>query len=185
MLTFKEYSEFARLSDLYPRVTGVGGQILPVYPALAMMGEIGEVAEKLLTGKDGLLDEIGDVLWYVDAAARDLGLTLCQVVDDGRDMQTFRSLRDSILVGIGEMETFVLRLLVSASKFSERVKKYWRDGGEITLEACTIDLHGVLCDLHRVAVVAGWNLESAARANMAKLASRRARGVVSGSGDNR
>lgn len=185
MLTFQEYSEFARMSDMYPRVTGVNGQILPVYPALAMAGEIGELTEKALSGRDGLLDEFGDVLWYVDAAARDLGLTLDQVIDDGRDMPAFLTFQDSVNLGTEDLGDRVLRLVVYASHFSERVKKSWRDQTSLDVEACTVDLHGVLCQLHRAAVVAGWDLERAARANMRKLASRRARGVVSGSGDNR
>jgi len=185
MLTFKEYSEFARLSDMYPRVTGVGGQILPVYPALAMMGEIGEVAEKLPAGGDGLLNEFGDVLWYVDAAARDLGLTLDEVVEGAIERRAFCNFENSIHVGSGDSASHALKLIAHASVFSERIKKYWRDGGKVQTDVCMVDLHGVLCQLHRVAVICGWNLESAARANMAKLASRRARGVVSGSGDNR
>lgn len=182
MLTFKEYSEFARLSDMYPRVTGVGGQILPVYPALALMGEIGELTEKLIFGNDGLLDEIGDVLWYVDAAARDNGLTLNEVVGDD-SVVTFEDFR--VHVGPGSSEAATLRLVMKASRFSECIKKRWRDGKVLHPKECSLDLHDVLCQLHRVAAICGWNLESAARANMAKLASRRARGVVSGSGDNR
>ena len=51
-----------------------------------MLGEAGEVAnkyKKVLRGdypitdvREGLLDELGDVLWYVNAAIRDLGGTL-------------------------------------------------------------------------------------------------------------
>lgn len=60
---------------------------LPVYPAMAMCGEAGEFAEKIKkawrdeTPLDcvGAAKELGDVLWYVAAAARDLGFTLEEV----------------------------------------------------------------------------------------------------------
>ncbi|MCC0000859.1 MAG: nucleoside triphosphate pyrophosphohydrolase family protein [Methylobacteriaceae bacterium] len=58
------------------------------YPALKLNGEAGEVAEKVgkaFRDNDGIFDmqrrqdiakEIGDVLWYCAAVARDLGLSL-------------------------------------------------------------------------------------------------------------
>ena len=59
-----------------------------VYPALGLVGEAGEVANKVkrvLRDKDGVFTsedrdaiakEIGDVLWYCAALATDLNLTL-------------------------------------------------------------------------------------------------------------
>ena len=59
-------------------------QSLPVYPAMAMCGEAGEFAEKVKKAwrdqtpldREGAAKELGDVLWYVAAAARDLGYSL-------------------------------------------------------------------------------------------------------------
>lgn len=60
---------------------------LPIYPAMAMCGEAGEFAEKVKKAwrNETPLDlhdaakELGDVLWYIAAAARDLGFTLEEV----------------------------------------------------------------------------------------------------------
>ena len=185
MLTFKEYSEFARLSDMYPRVTGVGGQILPVYPALALMGESGELAEKIAGHRlqqVEYLNEIGDMLWYIDAAARDLGLELDRVSSS----LTFGSFARMVNSADDDHEDIVtLRCVSMCSKFSEYIKKAWRDQHIAPVENCRLYLQDALASLHQVSTCVYSDLESAARANMAKLASRRARGVVSGSGDNR
>jgi NTP pyrophosphatase (non-canonical NTP hydrolase) len=77
-MTFEEYQQAARSTALYPaehRVT---------YPALGLVGEAGEIANKIkktLRGdkpidRDMLADEIGDVLWYLAALANDLDLSL-------------------------------------------------------------------------------------------------------------
>lgn len=59
---------------------------LPLYPALGLAGEAGEVAEKVKKGmRDDHFDphltakEVGDVLWYVAVIAYDLGYTLDQI----------------------------------------------------------------------------------------------------------
>jgi NTP pyrophosphatase (non-canonical NTP hydrolase) len=78
MLNFGEYHQFVRSMKVFPEKYAI------VYPALGMMGEAGEVSEKIkkyLRGdreldRPELLKEIGDVLWYVTALADDLGYTL-------------------------------------------------------------------------------------------------------------
>lgn len=64
-----------------------GVQSLPIYPAMAMCGEAGEFAEKIKKAwrdetpldRVGAAKELGDVLWYIAAAARDLGFSLEEV----------------------------------------------------------------------------------------------------------
>ena len=82
-LTLLEYQEGARGTAFYP---GKGANF--VYPALGLAGESGEVAnkvKKVLRDEDGklseqsrvaLIDELGDVLWYLSAMADELGETL-------------------------------------------------------------------------------------------------------------
>ena len=81
MYTFNDYQLSAQATAVYNRDHAV------VYPALGLAGESGEVAEKVkkwLCGdkeldREGLLKELGDVLWYLSALAGDLGLTLEEV----------------------------------------------------------------------------------------------------------
>lgn len=85
-LTFglNEYQDRALVSAVYPDSYAV------TYPALALAGEAGEVAnkvKKLLRGdyvldddrRDAIGKEIGGVLWYCAALARDLNLTLSDI----------------------------------------------------------------------------------------------------------
>src|ERR1700686_5131663 len=82
-LTFDEYDLRSQRRAIYPNV---GDNIL--YPVLGVCGEAGELAEKLkkcLRDKDGqvlgedhrlIVKEVGDVLWYLAAVCRELGVSL-------------------------------------------------------------------------------------------------------------
>jgi NTP pyrophosphatase (non-canonical NTP hydrolase) len=88
-MTFEEYHQLIADTANYP---GVGFNL--VYPALGLAGEAGEASEKvkklwrdhgvtsrLELEREGLdnaaiIKELGDVLWYVDALATELGVTL-------------------------------------------------------------------------------------------------------------
>lgn len=81
-MDFQEYAERARQTRVY----GDGWNL--IYPVLGLASEAGEVADKMkknIRDSSGLVTdefrsamckELGDVLWYVNAVAEDLGLTL-------------------------------------------------------------------------------------------------------------
>jgi NTP pyrophosphatase (non-canonical NTP hydrolase) len=81
-MNLNEYQEKATATAIY----GEGSKI--IYPTLGLVGEAGEVADKVkkvLRDNDGvfsdekkleLAKEIGDVLWYCAALANDLGFNL-------------------------------------------------------------------------------------------------------------
>jgi len=85
-MNIKEYSDKAIATAIY----GEGSSI--IYPTLGLNGEAGEVAEKIkktLRDKNGVFDdeirydialEIGDVLWYCNALARDIGYSLEEIM---------------------------------------------------------------------------------------------------------
>lgn len=85
-MTFEEYQSEASKTALYPRRM----QNLE-YPTLGLAGEAGEVAnivKKIQRDHGGvindeirakLLDELGDVLWYISACADELGLTISEI----------------------------------------------------------------------------------------------------------
>jgi NTP pyrophosphatase (non-canonical NTP hydrolase) len=85
-LTLSEYHTRSQRRAVYPNV---GDNIF--YPVLGICGEAGELAEKLkkvLRDKDGRIDaedrkamakELGDVLWYIAAAAGELGFDLAEI----------------------------------------------------------------------------------------------------------
>lgn len=86
-MTFKDYQDKAVETAIY----GAGNKI--IYPALGLANEAGEVLgkiKKVLRDKEGVFteetnkaigDEIGDVLWYIAALARDLDISLEDVAD--------------------------------------------------------------------------------------------------------
>jgi len=185
MMTFAEYQRKAAETAVYPRVhiqvafdgqTGTiwtGGKEIPVYPALGLCGEAGEVIACFWAHDiDGLAKEIGDVLWYVAEIAT------CTKIDLGD--------WDDVCAGVhsfggGE------QLAVACAQVAEMVKKAWRDGDGVELSRAELGarLRSVLEELHGIAEYNDLTLEQCAEGNIAKLASRKARGVLSGSGDNR
>jgi NTP pyrophosphatase (non-canonical NTP hydrolase) len=87
MKSIKQYSEEAISTAIY----GKGSAI--IYPTLGIAGEAGEIAEKVkktLRDKNGeftdeikhdIALEIGDVMWYCNALARDIGYSLEEILD--------------------------------------------------------------------------------------------------------
>lgn len=86
-MNFDEYQEKALSTKRYSEKFNI------VYPALKLNGEAGEVAEKIgkiLRDKDAtfseedlfeIAKELGDVLWYINALANDIGFTLEEIAE--------------------------------------------------------------------------------------------------------
>lgn len=103
MQNFQEYTQFVVGMKVYPERHAI------VYPALGMIGEAGEVSEKVkkwLRGdreldKEDLIKEIGDVMWYAASLADDLGYTLQDVIEANVAKLTSRKER-GVLKGSGD-----------------------------------------------------------------------------------
>jgi len=82
-MNFDEYQKLSRRTAIYPNK----GKDF-IYPTLGLVGEAGEVAEKvkkILRDNDGIVDgerraaltkELGDVLWYLSQLATELDVSL-------------------------------------------------------------------------------------------------------------
>jgi NTP pyrophosphatase (non-canonical NTP hydrolase) len=101
-MTLDEYQAAALSTAIYPTERRI------VYPALGLSGESGEVADKI---KKVIRDhhaefseqqcrdiaiELGDVLWYCAAMARDLGFSLDEVAQMNVDKLKSRRQRGAI-----------------------------------------------------------------------------------------
>ena len=82
MYDFDEYQKFTRSTAVYPKDASI------VYPTLGLASEAGELAGKLKKqmrdggdARDGMIAELGDVLWYVACLADDLGVPLSTVAE--------------------------------------------------------------------------------------------------------
>jgi len=85
-MTFEEYQKQCETTAVYP---DKGKNF--IYPTLGLVGEAGEVAEKIkkvLRDNAGVMDnerrevikkELGDVLWYLAQLSTELGLSLGEV----------------------------------------------------------------------------------------------------------
>ena len=87
-MELNDYQRESRKTAIYP---DLGGN--PIYPTLGLVGEAGEVADKvkkILRDKKGLFDEeskdaikfeLGDVLWYISQLSSELGYELEEVAN--------------------------------------------------------------------------------------------------------
>lgn len=85
-MDFSEYSKRAWATAIYPNK---GSNL--TYPTLGLAGEAGEVCEKTKKFfrdhteredfQEKLKKELGDVLWYINAMAHEVGLTLEEIAE--------------------------------------------------------------------------------------------------------
>ena len=85
-MDFKTYQKHARLTAQYPNLGSNN-----IYPTLGLVGEAGEVAEKVkkvIRDKNGIFDEeskqgikkeLGDVLWYLSNLCTEFNFSLDEV----------------------------------------------------------------------------------------------------------
>ena len=99
-----EYQKKALVTAVYERPH----EGVPVYTALGLCGEAGEVAEKIKRYFRGealdagqVAKELGDVLWYVACLANDIGFTLQQVADMNIEKLRLRQ-EKNLLLGSGD-----------------------------------------------------------------------------------
>jgi NTP pyrophosphatase (non-canonical NTP hydrolase) len=109
-LRFDEYQDATEATAVYPRdaaIEGVDGGVL--YTALGLVGEAGEVAEKvkkaLREGDEKYLveaeREVGDVLWYLARFCDERGVSLEDVAE--RNLAKLRDRQDrDALTGQGD-----------------------------------------------------------------------------------
>ena len=107
-MTFNEYQEQSRKTAIYP-ARGLNF----VYPTLGLVGEAGEVAEKMkkVLRDDGgkisdekrgeIKKELGDVLWYIAQLATDLGFSLEEVAASNLE-KLFSRMERNVLTGSGD-----------------------------------------------------------------------------------
>ena len=108
-MNFNDYQEAAKRTAIYP---SVGRNI--IYPTLGLNGEAGEIAEKVKKLiRDGnsiwsdpkfvseLIEELGDVIWYIAAICSELGVTMDHVVEINIAKLNSRAERD-VLSGSGD-----------------------------------------------------------------------------------
>ncbi|MFA5080619.1 MAG: nucleoside triphosphate pyrophosphohydrolase family protein [Candidatus Paceibacterota bacterium] len=102
-MTFQEYQDEARKTAIYPNLDSNF-----IYPTLGLVGEAGEVAEKIkkVIRDDNyqiseekrveLAKELGDVLWYIANLSKELGLSLEDVANKNLEKLKSRQQRNEL-----------------------------------------------------------------------------------------
>ncbi|MDD5639764.1 MAG: nucleoside triphosphate pyrophosphohydrolase family protein [Candidatus Pacebacteria bacterium] len=102
-MTFQEYQDEARKTAIYPNLDSNF-----IYPTLGLVGEAGEVAEKIKKvirddnyqiseeKKIELAKELGDVLWYIANLSKELGLSLEDVANKNLEKLKSRQQRNEL-----------------------------------------------------------------------------------------
>lgn len=172
-----EYAKMARSTAIYPADDWF------VYPSMGVGGEIGELCEKLDCGDiPGIRKEMGDVLWYVANTAIDAGLRMDELVDG---CETFADLQR-----VPFADVTPLKMAANALVICELAKKFLRDDGgkmfptrrekvKLALGTTLLSLTSLCRSLRQ------FDLAEIAEENNTKLRSRKERGKLQGSGDNR
>lgn len=99
-MDFKTYQRKANDTAIYDSKFSI------LYPTLGLAGEAGEVAEKvkkiirdnkqIIDEKEEIAKELGDVLWYVAAIARDIGYSLDVIAEINLDKLADRKARGTL-----------------------------------------------------------------------------------------
>ena len=102
-MDFKTYQKKARKTALYPNLGSNA-----VYPTLGLVGEAGEVAEKVKKvirdkngifddeSKNGIMKELGDVLWYLSNLCTEFNFNLDEVALKNLEKLKSRKIKGTI-----------------------------------------------------------------------------------------
>ena len=175
-MKIKDYQDGARSTAIYPTEAKIA------YPALGLVGEIGELEARFMldNGKDieGIKGEIGDVLWYCANLCCDLQMMLTDCLD--LDMHADFS-------KINTENVYVDEVIVEVGLIAEAAKKIIRDGAlEKKKEIIRNRVGRILVHLQSLASFdCGSSLGEIAAANLDKLQGRKERGTLKGDGEER
>ncbi len=123
-MNIREYQNRAKETAIYPEKFSI------MYPTLGLVGEAGEIANKVkkiyrdnngeVTDEfiDAIKSEIGDVLWYCAALASDLKIDLAQIAEDNISKLNKRMETDT-LKGSGDNRERVVEIISDIQVFSD------------------------------------------------------------------
>ena len=177
--------------------TALAASLNTAYMAYGLVNEIGELQEKLISESSGMvssedtLKELGDVLWYIAGVSHIRGWKLSEVMTgivtditiNEYEAKEFAKSSDSNSRQDSNV-ILSINLSLAAGSLCGALKKEIRDNThkpDVEKEA----LRRIFQISVMLAKVMNSTLEHVAIANIEKLASRKARGVIGGSGDNR
>jgi hypothetical protein len=174
-MNWNEYQQQALTTAIYPLERELD------YTILGLCSETGELGEAFLTGTpEDLLSEMGDCYWYVAAVADALKLPLHYIA--GYSDQEVIPFND-------HASNIILEIVAESAKMAGVLKKSIRDNDGYLSDAANdklnYSLFRTLWLLNALCHVFGTSCFAVMAKNLDKLADRKKRGVIQGSGDNR
>lgn len=172
-MDFNKYQLYARSSAIYPHI----GHNL-AYAALGLNEECGEVLEKLLKGdKEGVLNELSDVMWYSATCAFEVAAELNFIA------------QKRVLLLDKKPKDLIVDMMYQASIISGRSKKVLRDNHGIVpedkREVVIKSLAQILSLVDLIAQHHGSSIQEVMEKNVAKLKKRMFNKTLKGDGDER
>lgn len=150
------------------------------YAVLGLISEVGEVVENAVADDPDhrlIKTEIGDSFWYAAAVADALKTTLQEVWDNRTDDKA--STHEFAPAG----------LVIQAGLMAGHLKKAIRDDAGVLLPArkakLILALGSVLTELSALCASLDTTVHAVTQANLNKLADRKQRGTLQGSGNHR
>ena len=203
-ITFKEYQQGALETAQFPTI---GHRV--VYPVVGLCGEAGELLEqikKMYRDDDGVMTaerfelikkELGDILWYVVIAAHEFHVAGEHLLGGYAVLNDFQL---GVVTEVVPGETFAVSAYPRLSYALRLMKRaaevgYLVDASILAPQRYAVnptlrdrvahDLTHVMRLLALIGDDMSLPLADVAAANLEKLASRKDRGKIGGSGDNR
>ncbi len=194
-MNLKEYQEKARSTAIYHVGEDYNPSISMIYPALGLVGECGEVAEKIkklyrddngeltISRTEAIKKELGDCCWYLSNLCSDTNIDLQVCYEMKRSSQTHK-------VRAMEFPQLVLHMNRCASIIAEALESWYYDydcllGERSRFAAISHNVTKVLVCINELACRCHCPLEDIYTINIEKLLSRKERGVIKGEGDDR
>lgn len=184
-MTLRDYCVGAGHTDhITPEMASKG------YYTFGLCGESSEMLETILAPEknDDFPYECGDVLWYCARLLHSIGGM--NALED-KELNNYFCLRldESSKIVNGDIMKSCCNASIFAGSIADRQKKILRDRNGVYTEKDVSEIiskvYAIIANLANAAVLRGLDLEKIACMNLGKLASREARGVISGSGDHR
>ena len=181
-MLFKEYINGINHSLRFP-----DSMPAPMYLGLGIMGEGGELVQKLYSPASNLEDiikEAGDVLWYISMFLRETGCTLFDVMGTDNFADAYITMQDTVTVKDNPVEDFALQCLL----LSEHFKKVARDNNS-QVHVRIIEIKGTLYHIIRhlllILIMYKLDITEVLQTNIDKLQKRKKDNTIQGDGDNR
>lgn len=169
-MNLKNYKSIVDETAIYPQEVKHFGV---AYTLIGMFDEMNEYMEKISQPKKYTKEEINaerfDVIWYICAFCKEVGLNFEEIIKDG--MLKHEPLESDLETDINPFRLFGL------------IKKYYRDNKELDKEKVTSMLISFVSTI--LEGLSSKQVSESLQVNYDKLIDRRNRNVISGDGDHR